>query len=383
MAAAAALGLAMAWGCSSVVGRRIPQAPFLRTHAPWDDGYKDFSGVIHVHTDYSHDAHGHFEEAMRVANALGLDFLVLTEHNTLQPLREGKQGWHGATMALIGVELNTDGGHYLALNVTDDIDGARLTTQQVIDEVERQGGLGFIAHPHFKKHPWTDWSASGFAGCEMFNVARDILDGHLTQVAMWTMSDAPVSSYLSLLERPDYPLRTWDALIARHGRVVGLGGADAHEFHLFGMTFAPYDQMFRMVRTHVLLPTSTLTAETIYDALRRGHAYVGVPLVAQTAEFSFMIHDGHAVLGIMGDEVVFQPGLQLSARLPLSGELTLFRDGKEIANAEGQTWEHGVSSPGVYRLEVSREGKPWLFSNPIYVRPTVAVADPATPRLAP
>jgi hypothetical protein len=360
-------------GCSALAGRRrVPQAPFMSPEAPWDDGYKDFGGVIHVHTgEYSHDAHGHLDEAVRAANAQGLDFIMISEHDNLTALREGKQGWHGATMALIGVELTTTGGHYLAFDVNDEIDAKHLTPQQVIDDVNRQRGLGFIAHPHFKKHPWKDWTVNGFAGVEIFNVAREVLDENLTQVAMWTFGDAPISNYLSLLDRPTYALRTWDALIARHGRVTGIGSADAHEFHLFGMTFAPYDMMFRLCHTHVLLPTSTLTPEAIYEALRKGHAYVGLPLVAQTGDFMFMVHDGATVLGVMGDELTFRPGLRLTARLPLEADLALFRDGKQIATSRGVVWEFAVTEPGVYRLEASIQDRPWLFSNPIYIRSTV------------
>src|SRR3990167_5321186 len=116
-----------------------------------DDGYTDYAGVIHIHTTYSHDAHGTFADVIRVANAQRLDYVVITEHNNLRALHDGKQGWYGGTLALIGMEISTHDGHYLALNVTQEIDRDTLTTQQVIDEVNRQGGFGFIAHPYFEK----------------------------------------------------------------------------------------------------------------------------------------------------------------------------------------------------------------------------------------
>src|SRR3989338_7849818 len=199
-----------------------------------DDGYTDYTGVIHIHTTYSHDAHGKFEDVIRVANAQRLDYVIVTEHNNLRALRDGRQGWYGGTLALAGMEISTHDGHYLALNVTQEIDRENLTTQQVIDEVNRQGGLGFIAHPYFKKAPCKDWAVSGFTGIEAYNVAHDSLDENRARLIAWTFTVPQDIFWLSLLERPYDPLQTWDELIARRGRTVGIGSTDAHEFHLMG-----------------------------------------------------------------------------------------------------------------------------------------------------
>ena len=335
-----------------------------------DDGYADVAGALHIHTTYSHDAHGTFEDVVRAANAQQLDYVILTEHNPLQPLREGKQGWHGAVLVLIGTELSTRGGHYLALNVTEEIDRHQLTTQQIIDEVARQGGLGFIAHPYFKKGRWKDWTVRGFTGIEAYNVAHDTLDENKLRLALWTLTAPPEPFYLSIIDRPYDPLRAWDELVARHGKVVGIGATDAHEFHLWGLKFAPYDIMFQMVRTHLLVPSTPLTPDLVYEALRQGHAYWELALVADAQRgVRFFAHDGQRVLGVMGDEIRLEPNLHLTAILPQPALLTLFKDGQAIATASEKSWDVAVSDPGAYRLEASLNGKPWLFTNPIYVRP--------------
>ena len=333
-----------------------------------DDGYTDFTGALHIHTTYSHDAHGTFEDVIRVANAQGLDYVILTEHNNLQALRDGRQGWYGGTLALIGMEVSARDGHYLALNVTQEIDRETLTTQQVINEVNRQGGFGFIAHPYFKKAPWKDWVVTGFTGIEVYNVAHDSLDENRARLIAWTFTVPPDIFWLSLLDRPYDPLRTWDQLIARRGRTVGIGGTDAHEFHLMGLKFAPYEIMFRFVRTHVLIPSDTLTKEGVDDALRAGHAYIAIELATEVKDFVFMAENGKQVLGIMGDEVTLQPHQKLTAVLPAVADLTLFRDGEAVDHTIGQGWQVPVTEPGVYRLEATRHTKPWIISNPIYVR---------------
>jgi len=349
-----------------------------------DDGHEDYVGVIHVHTTASHDAHGRFEDVVRVANAQRLDFALITEHNTLKPLRDGQQGWHGAALILIGTELSTRGGHYLAFNVTDEIDRNRLTTQQIIDEVNRQGGLGFIAHPYFKARRWTDWTVTGFTGMEAYNVAHDTLDENRLRLILWTLTAPAEPFYFSIIDRPYDPLAAWDELIRRHGRVVGIGSTDAHEIHVLGLKFAPYDVMFQLVRTHLLIPSDELTPQRVYDALRQGHAYFAIELLTEAKGFSFFADNGAQVLGLMGDQVALAPGLRLTISLPAPASLTAFKDGRPIAtSAAGQTWQLPVTEPGVYRVEAARQGKPWIFSNPIYITPPAALTETPPPNVPP
>lgn len=350
---------------------------------PFDDGYEDRTGVIHIHTRcsqavgcgaqprHSHDAHGTFEDVIRVGHQQGLDFVILTEHNNLNALRDGLQGWHGRVLALIGMELSLKSGHLLALNVTQEIDRHALTPQQVIDEIARQGGLSFIAHPFFKKARWTDWTVTGFTGIEAYNFAHDTMDENKARLALWTLTAPTEPFYYSILDRPYDPLATWDAMIRQHGRVTGIGAPDAHEFHALGMKFAPYEAVFQLARTHVLTPPGELTGAAVYDALRQGHAYVAIELTALGKGFQFAALQEGRIAGIMGDEVPLAPGLILKAHLPTPAQLTLYRDGTPVAEAIAQTWEYPVETPGAYRLEAFRHNKPWMFSNPIYVRPAL------------
>ena len=82
--------LLLSTGCAVLSPLKRPEAPGLQAaseHVP-DDGYEDYAGVIHIHTKYS-DGAGTFEDIARVANAERLNYLIVTDHNTLQPLRDG------------------------------------------------------------------------------------------------------------------------------------------------------------------------------------------------------------------------------------------------------------------------------------------------------
>ena len=119
----------------------------------------------------------------------------------------------------------------------------------------------------------------------------------------------------------------------------------------------------------------TLTPAMVYDALKDGHAYVGIPLVADASGFHFTVQTDTDVLGIMGDEVEFRPGMWLSVTLPAAAQMVLRVDDIQLLKTTGKSWQVPVMEPGVFRIEVTRFGKPWIFSNPIYIRPAKASGD--------
>jgi hypothetical protein len=87
--------------------------------------------------------------------------------------------------------------------------------------------------------------------------------------------------------------------------------------------------------------------------------------------FSFVVSSGDST-GIMGDEQKFAAGMTLRARFPVACDIRLLRDGKLITRLSGDTLEHSPAGPGVYRVEgwltLDNEQRPWLCSNPIYLR---------------
>ncbi|MHC5544380.1 histidinol phosphatase, partial [Singulisphaera rosea] len=74
----------------------------------------------------------------------------------------------------------------------------------------------------------------------------------------------------------------------------------------------------------------------------------------------------------MGDEVPFSPGGKLVAQFPVSCFIRLLNHGDVVADVTGDRLDHPLAGPGVYRvegwLELDGELRPWVYSNPIYVR---------------
>ncbi len=78
----------------------------------------EYVGAIHIHSNYS-DGSGTVDEIIKTAQEVDLDYIVLTDHNTLRAKNEGKEGWHGNTFLLVGAEINDkqNQNHYLALGI--------------------------------------------------------------------------------------------------------------------------------------------------------------------------------------------------------------------------------------------------------------------------
>ncbi|MBI4355823.1 MAG: CehA/McbA family metallohydrolase [Candidatus Omnitrophica bacterium] len=350
--------------------------PWLLPHVPRptgtepvgiDDGYNDYTGTLHVHSKpYSHDAYSPITRAIDVAQRQGLNYLLLTEHNNLRALRDGHEGMHGRTLVMIGEEVSTRAGHYIGLDITREPERDQ-PVQAIIDDINQQGGFGFIAHPYWKKSRWKDWNVTGFTGLEIYNTVHDAFEENLARVVGWAIAVPADTVYQSILDRPYDALSTWDRLL-QHGKVVGIGGCDGHDHRFGDWKFAPYELVYMMVRTHLL--AHELTKAALYDALRSGHCYVGMDIISDTTGFTFLAAKNRRVLAIMGDEVSFADGLTLHVYLPSPGRINLYKDGRIVAAAQQQqNWSYAVPEPGVYRVEVNHGTFPWIFSNPIYVRP--------------
>ena len=72
--------------------------------------YVEIQGVLHVHTTHS-DGSGSVADVVEAAQKTGVDFVVLTDHNTMRAKHEGWEGWHGSTLLIVGEEVSTRAGH--------------------------------------------------------------------------------------------------------------------------------------------------------------------------------------------------------------------------------------------------------------------------------
>jgi hypothetical protein len=347
--------------------------------------HHDLAGVVHVHSLYS-DGTGTVPEIAAAAEANELDFVLLTDHDTLGAKQNGEEGWHGSVLVLVGEEVSPrKGGHYLAFGLDRAIDHRGLDGYAIVEQVTAAGGFGFLSHPfskgskRFRRPPmsWDAMDANGYVGVELWSFVTDGAEqiDRISDVFRFIITPGRFVSH-----PPASNLETWDEL-CRSRRCVALGGIDAHQIGIrigsrVPLRLMAYKRSFRYLRTHVLTdrpPEKELDGdrELLYEALRAGRAYIAMDSLAPARGFHFAA-DGSKAL-VMGEEAAAgdRPWL-FRADLPRAARVRLMRDGREIATAEAATLEHEATGPGVFRIEAYLNAKgrerTWILSNPIYLR---------------
>ncbi len=354
---------------------------FKSADAPFPPLYESV-GVLHMHTVHS-DGTGTIPEIATYAEQLGMDWLLITDHNYLHAREEGEEGKHGRINVLVGSELGEEFGnnHYLAFDLKT-IPENQIDPEVYVKHVNDEGGFGAIAHPHEKRdefpdmppYPWTAWDVE-IDGIEIWNQLSQWVEG-LTRSNRYRRFLHPLKS----LTRPDpETLAVWDRLNKKK-RVVGYVGVDAHSLKypilkgLFHVKVFHYKVQFRSLRTHLLLKNPLhksdfeIARRQILDALRNGRHFGANHRQGNANGFRFYaVQDGKRYLP--ADRI--EPGkpVEFCARSPLHADLVLLCDGKEIIRVYGKRLTFKTTAPGVWRIEAHRHKRGWIYSNPIRILP--------------
>jgi hypothetical protein len=106
----------------------------------------------------------------------------------------------------------------------------------------------------------------------------------------------------------------------------------------------------------------------LYEALREGHAYIALESGQRADGFTFSLERSGTTVAIQGDALHWERDFELVVRVPEAARIMLLRDGHVIETRETAELRYLAAAPGVYRVEVERRNRPWIFSNPIYLR---------------
>jgi hypothetical protein len=346
----------------------------------------EYVGNIHIHSVHS-DGTKDYAEIAGIAARAGLDFIIFNDHDYLKrSFNLENEGFYERVLVLIGLEIGRRYHHYLGFDLKHMTRSDNLGPQGVIDKVNEQGGFGFLAHPFEKGMPfheksvaytWNDLSVRDFTGICIWNFS-----------SRWKERVKTVFHGLFFLAFKNRALKGpsietlsfWDKLCLDR-RVVAVGGSDAHGTIFrkgpISMVPLPYDFVLRTINIHILLNRSILkdfknSKQDIYDAMREGRLFIANDRLcpAKGFNFYFVADDGSDVF--MGEEDFFHEG-NLVIELPFKAEIRIFRDGKGVKRQRGLEAVYRVTTPGVYRVEVYRRAfpfgwRPWIFTNPIYLR---------------
>jgi hypothetical protein len=353
---------------------------------PYPSSWTEYVGNLHIHSNYS-DGAGSRDDVLRSAGKAGLDFIIFNDHeHMLDSLHLDEEGEYRGVRVLRGAEIGGRYHHYLAYNVKEIIGGHLLSPQKVIDKVSGQGGFGFLAHPFEKGMPfseksiaytWNDLAVHGYAGICIWNYMSRWKERIKTPFhALYCL----LFKACSLKGPSRETLSFWDQ-VCRERRVTAIGGSDAHGsvFQWGALKFTPvtYDRLMNTINVHLLLdgklPEDFQEAKRhIYDALREGRVFISHDGLAPGRGFRYysLLEDGSVLT--MGQEATFQPG-SLFVHSPEDSRIRLLRNGSVIQTWRGKEGAYALEQEGVYRIEISLRifpfgWRPWIFSNPIYLR---------------
>jgi hypothetical protein len=314
-----------------------------------------YRGDLHCHSHHS-DAKGSLADLAAAARRQGLDFVAVTEHNTVSHLPH-LAAHAGPDLLLIpGLEITTERGHANAWGVRRWHEFRCESPGQmarVVDDVRAAGALLSINHPKTGGPPWQ------FGGEERF----DCLE---VWQAPWFVFN-------------DQALALWDRLLRQGQRLTAVGGSDVHQA-------PPGDEVegLSLGRPCTWVYARACTEEAILAGIRAGHVFIsadpGGPRLVLTADA-----DGDGAYEVcMGEGVAVAPGTRLRLRCEVEGAtgctLRIRSTGEDQdlevpADRFEHTWSSPIEGDTHFRAELwhtPQDENPAVqtLSNPIYVQAT-------------
>ena len=344
---------------------------------------RTIAGAYHVHSTVS-DGSATRDAVAAAAAQAGLQFVVFTDHGDGMRVPDPPRYAHGV-LCLDAVEISTNGGHYVALDMRRAEYPLGGDASAVVEDVRRLGGFGIAAHPYSNKLElaWTDWNAP-VDGLEWLNADsewRDESGWQLARLPLYILV-RPGPALASILDRPATAISRWDDLAARRP-LVALAAHDAHGgmgSDAFRIPLLPsYESSFRTFAIRAIVATPLTgsandDARVLIDAIRRGRVFTAIDSIATPAylQFSASLDSDDAE---MGDSLPFQSGIELVARasVPPGAALVLICGGEEVAQASGGELRYRPTGATACRPEVRVPGSPgtppipWIAGNAIHL----------------
>jgi hypothetical protein len=200
-------------------------------------------GDLHCHTLFS-DGDSWPSEMLHAAAEAGLEFLGVTDHNTVAHHAEYGAGGGAFPVVVPGVEVTTYRGHWNAWGTERWYEFREATSGGVssaVREAVAAGAFVSVCHPKPFGPPWEYGDVRGFPAIEVWNGPWERLN--------------PSS------------LALWDAGLCAGLRIVGVGGSDTHQLRT--ASHARLGSPTTWVKV-----SGRITAAAVLDALTRGDAFM-------------------------------------------------------------------------------------------------------------
>lgn len=337
-----------------------------------------YLGALHIHSKYS-DGGKSIEAIIKEAQKADLKWIIITDHNSLKAKEH--EGYYGNLCVIAGTEITPKFSNHLLAFGTSEVINENIGEINYIDEVHKQGGICFPAHPdeyirrENKHRPlrWNDWSIDTFDGLEIWNYLTDWTDNYSTK-------KSKIFQYLFRHEMPKGPTRNllawWDRLNNKKMHIVSaIGGLDAHGFsffrHVFNIRIADYKDYFTSVNNLLLLdePLSENFDEAkkqIFDALKHGNNIILNRKISKNTNVEFYIDSG-LQQAYVGKNINLSEVNNLVVKIPRKAKIKIIHNGVCVFENKSKIIHFDNLSIGKYRIEVYYKNRPWIYSNPINI----------------
>ena len=194
-------------------------------------------------------------------------------------------------------------------------------------------------------------------------------DSGRQQTVLANFRDFPDESFASSPDFHSEALARWDQEVEKRP-LTGIGLCEVPpDANVREAVSDAYETSFRNLVTHILAQEAT--EPQIREALTNGHAYVAHDWMCDPTGFVFGAVNNLGVFS-MGDSAPIMGNTRVMAVTPVPARLRLFHKGSVIQETTGTNLNFQTKEAGAYRVEawltVDGEDRPWIYSNPIYLR---------------
>ncbi len=329
----------------------------LRTGVGW------YKGDFHVHDTESGDAGASIDDVIALARQRGLDFVELSDHNTVsqQGLQAAAQAQLTDLVLVRGIEVTTYSGHGNAVGASAYVDHrvglGGVDARGIIAAARAQGALFVVNHPALDlgdvcigcawKQADTPWDQ--VAGIEIQNGNVTVSEVLFTPTA----------------------IKLWDSVLDMGFHVAAVGGSDDHTAGVNeSQTGSP------IASPTTLVWADALSEAAIMDGLAHGRTEVLIPGPdTPIVELSIAGPDGDVMIG---DTATGISHVDVTARVhgnvPDGTTLGIWRDGARVdqATVDSGDFTHvfhfdASGVPERFRAELVTGGLRTVVTSHIYV----------------
>ena len=325
-----------------------PPWPALRREPGW------YRGDLHCHSHHS-DGTGSLADLAASAHAQRLDFLAMTEHNTVSHLPHLAAHASPDLLLIPGQEITTEYGHANAWGIHRwhefrCEDGEQMA--QVVADVQAAGALISVNHPKEGGPPWEFGDETQFDCLEVWQ-------------SPWFVFN-------------DQSLALWDRLLRERHRITAVGGSDVHQPPFEG-EIGP----LAVGKPCTWVYAEELSVTGLLAGIKAGHVFISEDVSGPRLFLTADADGDGRYEAMMGDEVRVAAGTSARLRCRAEGaagyQLRIrSREGDRVMTVEIEEddftseWVAQVKGNTFFRAELVDEPEPphvmmRALSNPIYV----------------